>query len=201
MTPLELYDCIKAKYPIHEVECVCHVESTCNRKGYCLDKQKLPVLDFDKIKDEYYNGKTIATPASVDAVCLGSHNKHFCFVEMKGWDNYINFLDKQKNSIEETTDDYNLSGKLQDSQNLCILLANDKDLFAHMPVVFLLVTDIDVKRHGAVALSDMLNKLGGNSSDIYSQCVSKSQETLDSDIHIEHQYVYCREFDNAISVL
>lgn len=113
MTPSELYDCIKAKYPIHEVGCVCCVEST----------------------------------------------------------------------------------------NLCVLLANDKDLFAHMPVVFLLVTDIDVKKHGAVALADMLNKLGGNSSDIYSQCVSKSQKTLDSDIHIEHQYVYCREFDDAISVL
>lgn len=201
MTPSELYDCIKAKYPIHEVGCVCCVESTCNRRGYCTDKQKVPVLDFDKIKDSYYHGQTIATPASVDAVCTGGCNKYFCFVEMKGWDNYINYLDKQKRSVDDTIGDYNLSGKLKDSQNLCVLLANDKDLFAHMPVVFLLVTDIDVKKHGAVALADMLNKLGGNSSDIYSQCVSKSQKTLDSDIHIEHQYVYCREFDDAISVL
>lgn len=201
MTPSELFDCIKAKYPIHEVECVCCVESTCNKRGYCPDKQKMPVLDFDKIKDAYYNGQKTATPASVDAVCLGGLNKYFCFVEMKGWDNYIIFLEKQKKSVEDTIGDYNLSGKLLNSQSLCVLLANDKDLFAHMPVVFLLVTDIDVKKHGAVALADMLNKLGGNSSDIYSQCISKSQKTLDSDIHIEHQYVYCREFDNAISVL
>lgn len=201
MKPLELYNSLKSKYPSHEVGCVCCVESTCCKKGFCSDMQHTPVLDFDKIKDDFYHGQIISTPASVDAVCVGALQNHFCFVEMKGWDNYINYLDKQKKSVKETVEGYNLEGKLIDSQNLCINMMNDYDLFAHMPVIFLLVTDINVKTNGIVAFADLMNKLGSNSTDIYSNCLSESKHTLDSEIHIDHQYVYCREFDDELSVL
>lgn len=201
MIPSELYDCIKAKYPIYEVGCVCHVESTCFKNGFCSGMQHTPVLDFDKIKDDYYKGQVVATPASVDAVCVGGHQKYFCFVEMKGWDNYINYLDKQKKSVKETVENYNLERKLLDSQRLCVNIVNKSDLFAQMPVIFLLVTDINVKTNGIVALADMMNKLGSNSTDIYTNCLFASKQTLDSEIHIDHQYIYCREFDNEISVL
>lgn len=70
-----------------------------------------------------------------------------------------------------------------------------------MPVIFLLVTDINVKTNGIVAFADMMNKLGSNSSDIYSDCMSASEHTLDSVIHIDHKYIYCREFDDELSAL
>lgn len=201
MTPLELYSILKTNYSIHEVESVCCVEKTCKRNGFCVDYQHEKVLDFDNIKKDYYKGSSIPMPASVDAVCVGGKYEHFCFVEMKGWDNYINYLEKQKKSIEQTVEGYNLEGKLMDSQELCINITKDKDLFAHMPVIFLLVTDIDVKANGIVSFADMINKLGGNSTDIYSKCLSEAQKTLDSEIHIEHQYIYCKEFDKNILVL
>ena len=201
MKPLELYNSLKLKYPSYEVGCICHVESTCCKKGFCSDIQHTPVLDFDAIKDHFCHGQTVSTPASVDAVCVGSLQKYFCFVELKGWDNYINFLDKQKNNIKETVDGYNLNGKLYDSQNLCIRITNNQDLFADMHIIFLLVTDINVKDNGIVAFADLVNKLGSNSTDIYSKCVSESKRTLDSEIHIDHDYVYCREFDDKLSVL
>lgn len=201
MKPLELYNSLKSKYPSQEVGCVCYVEPTCSKRGFCSDMQHIPVLDFDKIKDAFYHGLKVKTPASVDAVCVGGVQKHFCFVEMKGWDNYINYLDKQKKSVQQTVEGYNLDGKLLASQKLCIDMMKDPDLFAQMPVIFLLVTDINVKTNGIVAFADMMNKLGSNSSDIYSDCLSASKHTLDSIIHIDHRYIYCREFDDELSAL
>ena len=201
MKPLDLYNSLKSRYPNHEVACVCCVESTCCKRGFCSEVQHTKVLDFDKIKDEFYHGKTIAMPASVDAVCVGSLQKYFCFVELKGWENYIRFLDKQKNNVKETVDGYNLNGKLYDSQFLCIELTKKTDLFGEMPIIFLLVTDIDVKTNGIVSFADMMNKLGSNSTDVYLECLSESKCALDSKIHIDHDYIFCREFDNKLSVL
>lgn len=110
-------------------------------------------------------------------------------------------LKKQKRNIEETAKEYNLSGKLKDSQTLCIDLTSDKELFANMPVVFLLVTDIDVNKEGIENFNYNLNALASTSSDIYSECITESRRTLESEIRIQHDYVYCKDFDEHMKSL
>lgn len=74
--------------------------------GFCSDSQKYPVLDFDEIKNDFCRG-TI-TLSSVDAVCVGELQKYFCFVELKGWERYIKYIDKQRKSVAKTVSGYNL---------------------------------------------------------------------------------------------
>lgn len=196
MTPSELYDKLACKYPIHVVDSVCQVEATCRRRGFCADKQSHPVIDFDEVKNEFYQGKS--TPASVDAVCLGDKKQYFCFVELKGWNNYIEHIDKQKESINETANGYNLRGKLADSEELCKKIVNDANLFDAMPIVFLLVTDIDVKTRGKEAFADAMFKLAETSSD---RCINAAEDVLNKQILIEHHYIYCKNFDRHLATL
>jgi len=200
MSPIELYEFIRSQYPCFEVDSICQTDKYCKRVGLCTDKQGHHVIDFDELKDTYYN-KVTQKPASVDAVCVGNLQKYFCFVELKGWRNYMLHLKKQKRNIEETAKEYNLSGKLKDSQTLCIDLTSDKELFANMPVVFLLVTDIDVNKEGIENFNYNLNALASTSSDIYSECITESRRTLESEIRIQHDYVYCKDFDEHMKSL
>lgn len=85
-------------YISHEVDSICQTDKNCKIVGLCTDKQGHHVIDFDKLKDTYYN-KVTQKPASVDAVCVGNLQKYFCFVELKGWRNYVLHLKKQKKEI------------------------------------------------------------------------------------------------------
>lgn len=201
MTPLDLYTILSLEYPSRVVESVCCTDKECCKKGYCADKQVLPVLDFDEIKKDFYNGKNVTMPASVDAICVGNKQEHICFVELKGWDSYIAHLKQQKKTPQETTAGYNLTGKLSDSQDLCKIITGDYDLFAHMPTTFILVTDIDVNNYGIESFANTMFSLSGTGSDIYSECLSNARKTLDSEIHINHYYVYCKQFDQLFSTL
>lgn len=202
MTPLELYTALSDAYPSSKADAICHVDKSCRKHGYCASSQTHPVLDFDYIKDTYHRERHEITPVSVDAVCIGKKQEHICFVELKGWKNYIANQSKQKKTIEETADGYNLNGKLLDSQTLCRNITGDKDLFAHIPSVFILVTDIDVRKDGIASFHDMMSALAeGMGTEIYSKCASAAQQTLDSEIHIDHDYVFCENFDAHIADL
>lgn len=189
MTPSELYSFIKREFPCCHVESVCKTETTCSREGFCDNMQCHAAIDFDRVKDTFCSGRKGDVPASVDAVCVGEVGKYFCFVELKGWRRYIDNLSRQKRTISETAAKYNLSGKLADSQRLCMQIVDDEDLFAHMPVVFLLVTDISVDADGIGAFGEMLSYLSSSSTDVYSQCLTNAKRTLDSEIHINHYYI------------
>ena len=202
MTPQELYHSICLRYQECEVDSICQTEKTCKRNGFCNDKQHHGVIDFDKVKDTYYDHQGVdKKPASVDAVCVGDQHEHFCFVELKGWKNYMAHRSQQKKNVEETAADYNLVGKLRDSQRLCMELTSNPDLFANMPIVFLLVTDIDVNENGLEWFADRLTDLATSSSSIYSECISNSRKTLDSEIHIQHDYIYCKDFDKHLETI
>lgn len=111
MTPQELYHSICLRYQEYEVDSICQTEKTCKRNGFCNDKQHHRVIDFDKVKDSYYDHLGVdKKPASVDAVCVGDQQERFCFVELKGWKNYMAHRSQQKKNVEETAADYNLVG-------------------------------------------------------------------------------------------
>lgn len=199
MTPSELFRILAEKYPSHVVSSICEVETTCRRRGFCEDKQENTVIDFDEVKNDFYQGTR--RPSSVDAVCVGKTGKYFCFVELKGWKNYMRFLNKQKVSVEETANGYDLSGKLEDSQRLCVALTGEDSLFAEMPVVFVLVTDVEVESDGSKLFADLMFKLADTSSDTYSKCISAAKQTLDTQVRIDHDYISCKDFDKHISAL
>lgn len=201
MTPLDLYTILSSKYPIRVVNSVCCTNIECRKNGYCVNKQFLPVLDFDEIKKDFYSGKKVTMPASVDAIGIGNKQEHFCFVELKGWNSYIAHLKQQSRTPQQTAAGYNLAGKLSDSQNLCKKITGDNDLFAHMPTVFILVSDIDVKNYGIESFANAMFSLAGTGTDIYSECLSNTRKTLDSEIHIDHYYVHCKKFDQLLSSL
>ncbi len=199
MTSQQLYDIIKESYPQSEVASVCYTNKDCLREGFCIDKQTHNVIDFDSVKDMRYRGKA-PTPSSVDAVCVSTgETQTFCFVELKGWRRYIYNLKHQKYSPERTAEDYNLAGKLSDSQRICIELTEDSDLFAEMSVFFLLVTDIEVETRGIDALHTMLNQLGQTSTYWYSECLRQAHKSLDATIYINKAYITCREFDRFLN--
>lgn len=187
--------------PAHVKPSICFVEKNCLQKGFCSSFQTLSVLDFDKVKETYYHGVKSLTPASVDAVSAGQKGTAFCFVELKGWQNYIDHQKQQRKTIEETVCGYNLAGKLFDSQALCIDLAKDPDLFAQMPVLFILVTDINPAISGIDYIHSMLTALGETTTEIYSHCVSETKKVLDSEIHIDKVYMQCREFDKFLQTV
>lgn len=199
MKPEDLYEIIRAKYPCKEVAGVCYVNKDCKRLGFCSSTQQTRILDFDEIKNLAYHGSKKSMPSSVDAVCLSGNKQTFCFVELKGWQQYIDYLTKQRYSVEETVDDYNLKGKLTDSQELCMLLASDIDAFAEIPVCFILVTDIDTSTKGLDSFHSMMTDLANCTDDLYSSCVSAARKTLDSEIHINHYYITCKQFDQFLS--
>ena len=201
MTPQQLYDVIKKAYPQSEVASVCHTNVDCLRYGFCPAKQSRNVVDFDSVKIARYKGQT-PTPASVDAVCVSSgDNCRFCFVELKGWQRYIDYANNQKCTPEETATGYNLAGKLADSQRLCMELTLDDDLFATMPVQFILVTDIDTESNGIVAFQSLLNQLSQTSTHLYSECLTQARKSLDSEIYIDKAYITCKDFDKFLCTI
>lgn len=199
MTPKELYNFIFSQMPKYEVPSICYVEKNCLKNGFCSSLQSTPVLDFDNVKNKYYRDLKQTTPASVDALTAGIYGTVFCFVELKGWKNYIEHQAKHPKTIQETAAGYNLAGKLSDSQNLCIDLCKDPNIFAHMPVRFILVTDIDPTVSGIEYIYSMFTALGETTTELYSQCVSESQKVLDSEIHIDKVFIQCKDFDSYLT--
>lgn len=200
MKPSELYQYLVKTFPTHEVNSICCVNTTCKKGVFCSSQQSYPVIDFDEVKNDYCKRKKMASLASVDAVCVGGKKHYFCFVELKGWEKYIKYFREQKNSIVDTIKGYNLEGKLADSQKLCADIVGKNDLFVKMPVVFLLVTDIDVKTDGMDSFAEMMFTLSETST-IYSECVSETLKSLDFKISIEHDYISCKDFDKHVATL
>lgn len=201
MTPKELYDLICSQMPGYEVPSICYVEKNCLKNGFCSSLQSNPVIDFDNVKNKYYRDLKEPTPASVDALTAGVHGTALCFVELKGWKNYIDHHTKQKKTVQETASGYNLAGKLSDSQTLCIDLSKEPDIFAHMPVRFILVTDIDPTVSGIEYIHSMFIALAETTTELYSQCITESQKALDSDIHIDKVFIQCKDFDRYIATI
>lgn len=198
MTAQQLYDTIKKYYPQCEVNSMCYTNQSCKRYGFCADMQSGNVIDFDAVKDEMCKGQT-SKPASVDAVCVSGTGHAFYFVELKGWQRYIDNICKQKFTPEETASGYNLAGKLSASQSLCMQITADDNLFTKFPVRFLLVTDIDTRTNGIEAFHSLLNQLGQSSTNIYSECLSQARRILESEVFIDKDYVCCKDFTRFLS--
>lgn len=70
-----------------------------------------------------------------------------------------------------------------------------------MPIVFLLVTDIDVNKNGIDNFNYNLNALASTSTVTYSEYITKFRQTFNSEIYIQHDYICCKDFDEHMKNL
>lgn len=90
MKAIEIYNCVKAKYPDLETTICCLHKSCINSP--CQKASAMNVLDFDCVERRFHDG---AKPSpSVDAVAYNDGNTIFYFVEIKGWSKWKDLCNK-----------------------------------------------------------------------------------------------------------
>lgn len=156
-------------------------------------------LNFDDVKTEYQRGKKGPQKASVDGFTY--KEKLFCFVELKGWADFLLFHKNPntlKTEIKEQADKYELNKKLTDSMLICKDVAENAELFSDIPIAFILVTDIDIDEDGTMELYSDLMSLAETSTSwkvICNRELKGKLSTLPSTIST--YYIKCQKFDET----
>lgn len=202
-TPAELYSKLLTDYHLSE-HLLCELHKPCNRESghRCSSILKHKVIDFDKVKTEFHRG--LGSPkASTDGFTF--KNDLFCFVELKGWADFLVFHSNSttlKQDIENQVNKYDLNKKFTDSMLICKEIAQNELIFKDAQIAFILVTDIDVKEDGTMELYSDLMSLAETSTNWSLVCnreLKGKLSTLPSGVNT--YYIKCQEFDNVISKL
>ena len=205
-TPEDLYRAVLAFKPGVESS-VCLLHKPCKGHPLCSTTSTTEVLDFDAVEKELARGKRSNLP-SCDGVTLNSERSVFCFVEIKGWKEFVkrnvnvadaNMSEDDKKIIEDKARSYNLKGKLVQSMDDCEEIANDPDLFLKLPFVYIIVTDIENDRSAAEDIAANLSLLAETAS-VWTFCddsMKKQMDTLGDTVM--KVYTHCRDFDDCIA--
>lgn len=202
--PADLYSKFLSDYKLPE-QILCNLHKPCNNAtGHrCTTVLTHKVINFDDVKTEYQRGKKGPQKASVDGFTYKS--KLFCFVELKGWADFLTFHtnpDTLKTEIKEQTDKYDLNKKLTDSMLICKDIASNSELFKDNSIAFILVTDIDVVEDGTMELYSDLMSLAETSTNWKTICNQELKGKLSSlPTNINTYYIKCQMFDETISKL
>ena len=202
--PADLYSKFLSHYKLPE-QILCNLHKPCNNAtGHrCTTVLTHKVINFDDVKTEYQRGKKGPQKASVDGFTYKS--KLFCFVELKGWADFLTFHtnpDTLKTEIKEQTDKYDLNKKLTDSMLICKDIASNPELFKDNSIAFILVTDIDVVEDGTMELYSDLMSLAETSTNWKTICNQELKGKLSSlPTNINTYYIKCQMFDETISKL
>lgn len=200
MSAKELLACINAKYPGLQTT-ICRLHKPCAITGKCSMASRKKVIDFDAVERLFHEGKEAST-ASVDAVCCDDQNLCFCFVEIKGWDEFL-YNPRRKGrvsreSIEKQVAKYDLKGKLEHSMEICLSLYDgavplDKDAW-----VYVLVTDINVEEKPLESLVYNLTMLSETASSWTFVCNDLLRKDFERIEGIRKYYISCRDFDDTM---
>ena len=202
--PAELYAKLISDFDLPE-HILCDLHKPCNKSNghRCRSVMAYPIIDFDEVKTEYQRGKSGNPKSSVDGFTY--KNQLCCFVELKGWADFLAFhtnLDTMQEEIEAQADKYDLNKKLMDSLSICREVAENADIFKDASIVFILVTDIDVDEDGTMEFFSDLMELAETSSDWKVVCNRELKDRLSSlPSNISTYYIKCQKFDEVISKL
>ena len=202
--PTDLYSKFLSDYKLPE-QILCDLHKPCNyTTGHrCATILTHKVINFDDVKTEYQRGKKEPQKASVDGFTY--KNKLFCFVEVKGWADFLTFHtnpDTLKTDIKEQADKYDLNKKLTDSMLICKDIASNPKLFKDNSIAFILVTDIDVAEDGTMELYSDLMSLAETSTNWETICNQELKGNMSSlPTNINTYYIKCQMFDGTISKL
>lgn len=207
MIPAQIYKALQVYLKDNET-IICDLHSICNpinnREGYICkgNVSQTSVLNFDKIKTQADVDSGIPSRASVDAVVISPSEDYLCFVELKSWEMFLKHQGKeqriQKQAIKYETE---LPQKFSDSINICKQVLKDDSIFNNCKIVYILLTDIDVKNNGLGSIASNLTMLSGTSSNLNWLCNQLSQNIMDNIPNVETRYWECREFDNNLLTL
>lgn len=205
-TPEELYRAVLEFKPGVESS-ICLLHKPCKGNPLCSTTSTSEVLDFDAVEKELARGRRSNLP-SCDGVTLNIERSVFCFVEMKGWKEFVmrninvddaTLSEDDKKKIEDQVDRYNLKGKLEQSMDDCEEIAHDSDLFQRLPFIYIIVTDIENDRNAAEDIAANLSLLAETAS-VWTFCdnsMKKQMNTLDDTVM--KVYTHCRDFDDCIA--
>lgn len=195
MDAKDLYALILRQYPETGEYQICDLHKPCVDSRKCSITTPSHLINFDEVEIAVDKGKP--SRASVDAVTV-SGNK-FCFVEIKGWMEFLKYNEPKETKIKKQASNYNLHEKLRASEKICIEITNCSELFREIPEVFILVTDIDVKTNGIESFQYNLLALSETSSDWESLCNRFLENELNKQITtIPKYYENCRHLEERM---
>lgn len=202
MTAKDLYELLVDTYGITPV-ILCELHSPCAspKKHRCEELLIHKLINFDDVKTKFYRGRSDVNGSSADGYTY--QNDWFCFVELKGWKDYLKFNAKtSEGKIQKQADKYDLSKKYQDCVYICEQLTKTTDLFKDKKIAFFLVTDIETERSGISLIADDLNFLTTKTPSKEDFCNKSLKGRLDiMPEKISKFYVECRNFDKMINKL
>lgn len=201
MTAEELYIHIKSLYGVNDL-IICDLHNPCKATRTCQCCQSYPIIDFDDIKKKYHQGISGDTPASVDGITFSG--KRFCFVEIKGWVEFLNHLKarNQELTIARRAASYNLRKKLFDSITICQIISGIEDLLACIPITYVLVTDIETESNGLAMFHNNLLRLADPVDNWLGICNRELKARLSTiPGNIPTVYLSCKDFDTKIAKL
>ena len=165
---------------------------------FCGSESVNHAINFDAVKEHYCTQKKIHSLSSVDAVM--QKNGLLMFVEIKSWRNFEQYQikatdseDLRKKKIKEKAKKFNLKKKVEESMTICCEVSQDKRLFEKMPVMYVLMTDIDT-------IVDPLDRFRARLGSLSYKAVNMlhfndaSMSELKK-IRMNSRYVYCKKFD------
>lgn len=187
---------------------LCSLHAPC-KGNFCGTPQKTQVIDFDNVKRKWDDSLKQPHHSSVDAL---AYNNKLCFVEIKGW---TKFLENQKllkkDSLTEKDTDilkkkigkqsagYDYQKKFLDSIILCENISEQNDISKNVPILFILVTDINPRINPIESFAEQLFMLANTSTSWEKICGETMYNHLKSQLGTNNTFfIQCKEFDDFI---
>ncbi len=201
--PSSIYGQIKSVYPYATT--ICKIHKPCGKSPRCESISMKEVLEFDRIKEceDKKKGKGI-TRKSVDAVTYTDNDTYFCFVEIKGWKDYLHHNSAiNVREIWKKVKDYKLDKKLDDSIEIAREVVGN-NIFDETNVCYIIVTDIDTRYE--VSLVQVLMFISMSASKCSDACNTLLRNTLEGIMSryisdVKKLYISCHEFDKTMAIL
>lgn len=166
--------------------------------SFCGKESNYSVINFDSVKEYYCKQNKIKSLASVDAVMY--KKTIFLFVEIKSWKNFERYQLRKSDSdvirkkkIVDQTKKFKLKEKIVESMTICCEITKDQKLFNKMPVMYVLITDINTIQDPLTRFRARLGLLSYTSYNLLN-CINATMNVLRT-VGMNTRIVCCRQFD------
>lgn len=184
------------------VTTLCDVHSLCQHGHKCAVPSKIPVVNFDRVKEEYCkrNG-LILMPPSVDAITLSGDGMKLCFVELKSWLKYLAYTKEvSSETIHRQVKKYKFLEKLEASMNICATFA-DEEFFDRNEYAYIIVTDADAELETNPVRNFAMNMFALAETSCRRwrpECVKATNEAVSKMSGVNVRHVSCQQFDSVL---
>jgi hypothetical protein len=151
MTPEHIYKQVMTKTGVTPCS-LCQLHVPCQHTPSCISLQQTPVINLDEVETQWHSAQGCASSPSSDA--LSYTKKVLCFVELKGWKEFLSHQpiaqkplasEKEKQVLEKRitrqAGKYDLQRKLLESIKLCEDITTCNLNTGQIQIAFILVTD------------------------------------------------------------